>query len=244
MGRRLLSRVLPFAFIAIVLLSRLGPCQARVVSAPSEPSLLNLTSGWARASTLGDLRELHTAGDHLELRVWHGYAAAETQAMVLRRAGGHWSAFLARVIRCELAISNGVADTASSQTMRRFVVEARRNCGRSAVDVAPGSRLIATDTLIVQPLEVSEADIESAWKEAESAGVADLPARVPRKTPAGDGTNYVIELRRGDQYRASEIEDRRPPEVKADSQVAQIYAAARRLLRDRETRDRETRDRE
>ena len=60
------------AVVAIVLLSHQLFAQARVVSAPSEPSLLNLTTGWARASTLGDLRDLRVSGDYLELRVWHG----------------------------------------------------------------------------------------------------------------------------------------------------------------------------
>src|SRR6185503_13238357 len=103
--------------------------QARVVSAPAEPSLLNLTRTWSRASALGDLQELRTRSDHIELRVWRGYGSSETQAIVLRRAEGHWSAFLARVIRCEIQIPRSVGDTASRMTMRRFVADARRNCG-------------------------------------------------------------------------------------------------------------------
>ena len=67
-----------------VLLSQRSFGQARVVSAPSEPSLLNLTAAWARASTLGDLRELRVAGDYLELRVWRGYGLSETQATILK----------------------------------------------------------------------------------------------------------------------------------------------------------------
>src|ERR1043165_3911219 len=92
------------AALACALVAGEAPGQAGVRSAPSEPSLLNLTSGWARASELGDLRELRVGGDHLELRVWHGYSAAETQATIIRRADGHWSASLARVIRCEIQI--------------------------------------------------------------------------------------------------------------------------------------------
>src|SRR4051812_17268596 len=102
------------AFVALILLSRITVAQARVVSAPSEPSLLNLTGGWARASTLGDLRDLRVSGDYLELRVWHGYGPAETQATILRRTQGHWSASFARVIRCELLVPRSAADTASS----------------------------------------------------------------------------------------------------------------------------------
>jgi hypothetical protein len=211
-----------------LLLARESFAQARVVSAPREPSLLNLTSGWARASTLGDLRELRLSGDHLELRVWRGYGAAETQATILRRADGHWSASFARVIRCEIQVPSAVADTASSATMRRFVAEARRQCGQSAVDVAPGARLLATDTLVVQPLAVPESDIEAAWKDAESAGVLQLPGRVAPSAPTGDVT-FLIEVRRGDSYRATEIAEVDPPRVKADSQVQRIHAATQRV---------------
>ena len=109
--------------------------QARVTSAPAEPSLLNLTTAWSRASTLGDLRQLRTRSDFLELRVWHGFGLAETQAVVLRRIDGHWSASLARVIRCEIQIPKSVGGTASVTTMRGYVAEARRKCGTPVVDV-------------------------------------------------------------------------------------------------------------
>jgi len=217
--------------IAGVLVASNVWAQARVVSAPSEPSLLNLTAGWARASAIGDLRDLRTSNDHIELRVWHGYSAAETQAMILRRTDGHWSASLARVIRCELQVPKQVADTASSTTMRAFVAEARRNCGRTVVDVPPGSRLIASDTLVIQPIAVPEAEIEAAWNEAQTAGVFDLPGRVKHSREPEDGLSFFIELRRGNTYRASEIGDVDPPETKADAQVKQVYSIIRRLLK-------------
>jgi hypothetical protein len=203
--------------------------QARVVSAPSEPSLLNLTGGWARASTLGDLRDLRVRSDFLELRVWRGYGPAETQAIVLRRADGHWSASLARVIRCEMQIPTRVGDTASAMTMKQLVAQTRRNCGQSVIDVGAGSRIIAADTLVVERIDASEPDIEAAWKEAERAGVLQLPARVKRTQLLDEGITYLIELRRGDEYRASEIEHRERPEVEADAQVKQVYAAVQRL---------------
>lgn len=203
--------------------------QARIVSAPSEPSLLNLTAGWARASTLGDLRDVRTRGEHLELRVWRGYASSETQAIVVRHVEGRWSALLARVIRCEIQVPASAMDTASAATMRQFVVDARRNCGASVVNVTAGSRIIAADTLVVQPLDAAESDIESVWKDAQTAGVLQLPSRVKRGAARDDGLTYVIELRRGDEYRASEIEHVEQPEVRADTQVQQIYAAVLRL---------------
>lgn len=221
------------AVATIVLFSRLGSGQARVVSAPAEPSLLNLTTTWSRASTLGDLRELRTRSDYVELRVWRGYGLSETQAVVLRRTDGHWSASLARVIRCEIQIPKSVGDTASQTTMRRYVAEARRRCGTSVADVGAGARIITTDTLVVQHLDVPESEIETAWKDALSAGVLQLPARVKRSWTMDDGIMYVIELRRGDEYRAAEIEHLERPEVEADTQVKQVYAAVRRLLPER-----------
>lgn len=206
--------------------------QARRITAPSEPSLLNLTAGWARASVLGDLRDARAGGDFIELRVWHGYAAAETQATILRRTQGHWSALFARVIRCEMQLPRGVADTASAATMRGFAIEARRHCGQSVTDVAPGSRVIAADTLVVQPLEVAEAKIAAAWNEAVASGALDLPVRVHRDAAPDEGRVFVIELRRGEDYRASEIEDVDAMATSVDAQIKRIYAALRRLRAD------------
>lgn len=220
-----MKRLRLFAVTVGIFVSQRSSGQARVVSAPSEPSLLNLTTAWARASTLGDLREPKVSSDFLELRVWHGYGPSETQSTILRRTQGHWSAFLARVIRCELQIPGSVGDTASAATMRQFVAEARRRCGASVVDVPPGARLIAADTLVVQRLVVPEATIEAAWNDAERAGVLQLPGRVKRNSTRDEGLTYFVELRRGDEYRAAEMEDLERPEVKADSMVKQVYVA-------------------
>ena len=51
--------------VGLVLLARPVFGQARVVSVPPEPSLLNITTGWARASSLGPLRELRVPSDYL-----------------------------------------------------------------------------------------------------------------------------------------------------------------------------------
>jgi hypothetical protein len=211
------------------LCSHQGLAQAKVVSAPSEPSLLNLTGNWARASLLGDLRDLRVRRDHIELRVWRGYGSAETQAVVLRRADAHWSAFLARVIRCEIQVPAAAYDTASAATMRSFVAEAKRNCGKTVDNVSAGSRIIAADTLVVERLDIPETEVETVWNDAQRAGALQLPARVKHTSTREDGVTYVIELRRGDEYRASEIEHVEPPEVEADSQVQQLFVALQRL---------------
>jgi hypothetical protein len=201
-----------------------------VVSAPPEPSLLNLTRNWSRASALGDLRELRTPSDFIELRVWHGFGLLETDAIVVRGSSGSWSAWQARVMRCEIQIPAAVRDTASQVTMQRFVAEARRNCGTTLGGVGAGARIITADTLVVAPLDVREAEIEEVWKVALSAGTFQLPGRVRRSRMMLDGFTYVVEVRRGDEYRAAEIEDVAEPEVEADRQVKRIYDAMQHLL--------------
>ena len=203
--------------------------QARVVSEPSEPSLLALTRGWSRASSLGDLREARTASDHVELRVWAGYDTSTTQAIVVRRAGGRWSAFVARVLRCELQIPLAVGDTASARTMQSFVAEARRHCGPVA-NAGAGVRIITADTVVVAQLSLPDSTIQEAWTSALRAGALELPGRVKHALP-GDGLTFVIETRRGNEYRASEIERVDPAETEADRQLQRVYGTLSTLLR-------------
>ena len=210
----------------IVLVAPRVAAQARVVSAPPEPSLLNIIGQWSRASTLGDLRELRTEADHRELRVWLGFGlTTETQGVILRRAHGRWSAYFARVMRCEIQIPRSVGDTASRATMERYNAEARKRCGTTVADVSPGSQVVTTDTLLVAPLNLPDSTIEAAWRAAERAGVSRLPPRVARSTSADDAATFVIELRSGNEYRASTIEQLEHPETEADQQVKDIYAA-------------------
>ena len=218
------------ALAMAVLLSQAGWPQARVVSAPPEPSLLNLTRGWSRASSLGDLRELRTSADYLELRVWGGFGFGMTQAVVLRRAGGRWSALLARVRRCAIQIPISVGDTASATTMRNFVAEARRQCDTPLGDVGAGMRIITADTLAVDALSVADSVIDNAWTAAVRAGVFQLPGRVNHTAATSGDFTYVVELRRGGEYRASEIEHLERPETEADRQVKEVYAAVNRVL--------------
>jgi hypothetical protein len=210
--------------------ARAAIAQARVVSEPSEPSLLSLTRGWSRASSLGDLREAKTGADHLELRVWAGYDTSTTQAIVVRRTGGRWSAFAARVLRCEMQIPLAVGDTASSRTMQSFVAEARRHCGTPVANAGAGVRIITADTVMVAQLALPDSVIQQTWNAALQAAAFELPGRV-RHTVSGDGLTYVVEVRRGSEYRASEIERVDPPETEADRRLQRVYAALAALLR-------------
>ena len=224
---------LHFAITLAVLASQTGFAQARVLSAPPEPSLLNITRQWSRASALGDLRELHTGSDYRELRVWGGYGlTTETQGVVLRRANGQWSAFLARVMRCEINIPRVVGETASRATMQQYTDEARHQCGIKLRDVGPGSQIITTDSLLVDSLSVPGPTIEEAWNGTVRAGVLQLPAHVERQAVIDDVFTYVVELRSGNDYRASAIEHLEHSVTKADQQIKDVYAAVNRLLKD------------
>jgi hypothetical protein len=221
------------ALALTVLLSQAGFAQARVLSAPPEPSLLNITRQWSRASTLGDLRELRTGADYRELRVWGGYGlTTETQGVVLRRANGQWSAFLARVMRCEIQVPRVVGETASRATIQHYTAEARRQCGIKLRDVGPGSQIITTDSLLVDSLSVPGPTIEEAWNTAVRAGVFQLPGRVGRNPAIDDGFTYVVEVRSGGDYRASAIEHVEPPQAPPDQHVKDVYAAVNRVLKD------------
>jgi len=207
-----------------------GLGQARVVTAPPEPSLLNLTDGWSRASSLGDLRELKTASDHIELRVWAGFGMMSTQGVVLRRAGGQWTAFLATVRRCEIQIPKSVADTASRATMQYYVAEARRQCATPRAEVGAGARIITADTLVVEHLDVSDSLIADAWEAAVRAGVSQLPGSVRRDASTSSDFTYVVELRRGNEYRASQVDHVEAAEAAADRHVREVYAAISSIL--------------
>lgn len=222
----------PALALTLIFSSRATLAQARVVSAPPEPSLLNITGQWSRASRLGDLRELRTEPDYRELRVWLGFGlTTETQVVILRRANSHWSAFFARVMRCEMQIPRAVGDTASRATMERYNAEARQHCGITVANVTPGAQVITTDTLLVAPLSLPDSTIEAAWTAAVRAGLFQLPPRVERSQSSDDGSTYVIEVRSGNDYRASAIEQLERPATRADQQVKDIYAAVVNRLR-------------
>lgn len=226
-----MSDRLRFAFALTLLLVRTSPAQVKVVSAPPEPSILVLTQQWTRESILGDPREVSTNKDWLELRVWGGFTlTAPTQGVVLRRTAGRWSAFLARVMRCETQIPISVGDTASRATMQGYIADARRHCGAPVANVGPGARIITSDSLLVDRLDVPDSIIASAWTAAEIAGVSELPPRVEHSQVPDDPFTFVVELRRGNDYRASAIEYVEPAEVKADQQIRAVYDAVSRVL--------------
>jgi len=114
--------------------------------------------------------------------------------------------------------------------MQHYVAEARRRCGTSLRDVGAGTQIVTAETLLVARLGMPDSTIEHAWTAAVRAGALQLPARVERDRPMEDGFTYVVELRRGDDYRASVIEHVGVPAAEADRRVRDVYAAINGLL--------------
>ena len=114
--------------------------------------------------------------------------------------------------------------------MHRYVADARRQCGASVTDIGPGAQIITTDSLVVDRLDVPDSTIESAWTAAVRAGVFELPGRVERNRVIDDPFMYVVEVRRGGDYRASAIEHVEPAETGADQRIKDVYAVVNRIL--------------
>ena len=68
------------------------------------------------------------------------------------------------------------------------------------------------------------------WPTLVNAGILTLPTKVPRTWMMLDGHSYVLEVRHGQTYRASEIEHVEKPEVPADSVIRRIAESLRRYF--------------
>ena len=90
--------------------------------------------------------------------------------------------------------------------------------------------VVNADTLAIREVKADARAIEGAWDAAMQEGLLTLPAEVVRKWVMLDGFTYVIEVRRGAEYRASSIEHVGKPEVPADAQVKRVFEALTRLV--------------
>ena len=208
-----------------------APGAARVVNMSSRSFLVDIMRQRASESPLGDLRRRATAPDDVEVRAWGGFGLVGTTGVVLRRNRGAWRAWRADVVPCRADVAIPIGDTASATTVARFIALARDKCDASIGDVSRGASVYNADTLAITELKVESGAIERAWDAAVHEGLLTLPAEVPRKWLMLDGFSYVIEVRRGAEYRASSIEQVDKPEVPADAQVKRVYDALTRLIR-------------
>ncbi|HSU95689.1 MAG TPA: hypothetical protein VLI40_00575 [Gemmatimonadaceae bacterium] len=176
--------------------------QATRISAPNG-HLLQIAQTAAAASPLGSLVSRRMASDDVELRVWDGFGVTGTLGVILRRAGGRWYAWRATLVHCDLYVAMPIGDTASAATESLFVARARRECGASVGDTQGGSRVYSTDTLALERISVT--DPETLWSRIVAAGGLRLPPRRPMLNMR-DGNLEVVEIRRGESYRASVFE--------------------------------------
>lgn len=195
--------------------------QVRIVSAPRDDYLLEITREWSRGSALGDLQAKPIHPDDIEVRLWGGYGISGTRGLILRREGGRWTAQRAIVHGCWVVIPFDVELT--PELKERYQEEVKQ---RWCEEMPNRRRLMDADTLEIRSIQ-TRANFEAVWEEAMTAGILELPPEVPRDWVMMDGCTYVLEVRRGNEYRASRIEETEP-ETDADYQ---IQAIAELLLR-------------
>jgi hypothetical protein len=193
--------------------------------APGRETLLRFTQEWGRESALGELSMRSMGASDVEVRFWGGYGLFGTSAMVLRRTGDVWQAWRAEVQPCPVVLPMPVGDTVSERTLTYYRREARKTCGDRRSDTLSAAAMFRADTVGLYPLP--SADYEAYWQELKQNGLAQLPPEVHRGWMMLDGHTYVVEVRRGNDYRASVIEHTKP-ESRADTLVQRLAALIRR----------------
>ena len=193
--------------------------QATITSAPQNNYLLKVSQEWGRTSALGDLVAAPFGPDDLELRFWSGYGVVGTRGLILRRTNGRWEAWRAVIVECHLYVPMSIADTLSAPAKRIYEDRARANCTQRPELRGP-SRDIQADSVGV--IRIDSLEAPAFWSALVRGGIDSLPVSVPRATMMMDGHGYVVELRRGNSYTASEIRQQDLPSVRADSIVQRL----------------------
>ena len=220
-------RFSPRAARAIAVFAFLGyapsPVRAQQMAAETTDYLVRVTQRWGASSPIGELRANPMGADDIELRVWGGYGLGGTRGVILRRRSDRWQAWRARVVTCVFEASMIPGIVSSSRRDSLLVATMRRGCPRRA---SGGGTFYSVDTLA---LEVADArNAERVWDRALRAGVFELPAKLHTDRITVDGFGIVIEVRRGDVYRASRFAATSPPELSADSAAREIYRTVAR----------------
>jgi hypothetical protein len=181
--------------------------------------LVWITERWGMSDRrLGPLRIKDIPPGDIELRFWGGYGLGGTRGIVLNRTGGQWSARHVTVRRCGLALPLSVADSLSPDSQERYEGEARRRCNERGTDTLSVAAVIFSDTLAIDTIATT-ADLERTWSDLVAAGVLALPTSVHRSAVMLDGLSYVVEVRVGQEYRVSQIQDWSRDEVPADGAI-------------------------
>jgi hypothetical protein len=212
------SRALgPLAIVASLGIALSAARAQKAVADSATDYIVRVTQRWGAFSPIGELRMCSMDADDVELRVWGGYGLGGTRGVILRRTDGRWQAWRAQVVECVINLATTTwGETSPTDSMR--MAEARRQCPR----FPDGSGAYhSVDTLALESLDARRAG--SVWDGAVRAGVLGLPPKLPGNRIMIDGFGIVIEVRRGDVYRASTFHAVRPPEVAADSAAREIY---------------------
>ena len=222
----LVSRAHLFAALLLLQAPATATGQATHISAPPRETLLSFVYEWSEESALHNLRTLSMGPDDVEVRFWQGFGLAGTWATVLRRRAGQWQAWRAQVQRCFAMLPPAVADTMSQRTRASYRRQARRACRDPRADTLAVALMLSADPVALYPLGAG--DYEAFWQGLKAQGILELPPSVPRTWLMLDGHTYVVEVRRGGDYRASVIEHTRP-EVRADTLVQHLAQMVDRI---------------
>ena len=202
-----------------------------VVSEPADDYLLEITREWSARSRLGDLRTETLGDEDVELRLWGGYGLFGTRAVVLRRTDGNWEGFTVGIERYTAAETDSLAAAVGAlppcvvgRMSDRCTVEEVEYHG----DAAAGT-LYQLECLRVRRDNQFDETYAALWTDVVEAGALALPPEVERDWMMLDGHSYVVEVRVGNEYRASSIEHTEP-EGEADRQVQEIARLVSRVL--------------
>ncbi|MBY0492012.1 MAG: hypothetical protein K2R93_19375 [Gemmatimonadaceae bacterium] len=228
---------IPKLLVSLSLLIAHGAqAQATRVVADTGNYLLQITQGWGRESPLGELVVRAMGREDIEMRLWEGYGLGGVWGLVVRREKGRWRAWHTRIVKCSYSLPIPVGDTLSAPSEIGYRRLARARCAEQnagEAEAPPGTygwRVISDDTVSLVSIR-ARLPLESLWRDALRAGVDRLPTSVPSHLLSTDGYTYVIELRRGPEYRASVIRRTTPPATAADTAVQAVAAVFRRLSR-------------
>src|SRR6187200_366461 len=110
---RTLRAVLVTACVTVA--ASAASAQAGAIVSPDD-YLVRTTQRWGESSPLGALPARPMSADDVELRVWAGYGLGGAYGAILRRTGGRWQAWRARVVSCVMKLSMPEEDMDSPAT--------------------------------------------------------------------------------------------------------------------------------
>lgn len=194
----------------------------RITDLPPDP-IVAATEWWgATDRRFEHMRYKELGPDDIELRFWAGYGLVGTRGIFMLRKDREWRAWRVDVKRCAVSLPPSVADTLSETSENRYLQQARRDCDARKRDTLSVASVLSSDTLDAIP--VSDSGLADVWTQLVTVGIATLPTSVHRSQMMTDGHTYVVQLRMGQEYRVSRIEQWHVVETPADKAIQRINA--------------------